>query len=181
MITEKEETLQRCLNEVGLRELPKILSSTNANWRRAIALVQKVSGAQGYCLVKRGLDGSVNVSRTFGSMSAISEVKEIYPYDFTKAIIDMKKATAEEKAKILRRNGDNTWRDAQELTSTEGKTEEEVAAVDAMVVAAAEELAEKRARFDEEQRIKDEQHIKNALEYQKNGKQRRTKKYRAGN
>lgn len=82
-LTEKETTLQECLQECGLRELPSAIGADyKGTWLRAIALVTKVGGRKNYVLCENDGHGHPNIKRDFGYCAAIVFVDFIYPYEF---------------------------------------------------------------------------------------------------
>ncbi len=80
-LTEKQITLQECLQVAGIRALPKKITSFEDNtWIKAICLVNKIGGRQSYCLCDNDGSGKPAIKRDFGPCVAIVSIEEVYPY-----------------------------------------------------------------------------------------------------
>lgn len=80
-ITEKEITLQGCLQAVGILELPKkITENYNKTWIKSIVLVKKCTGHESYCLCENDGCGKPIIKRDFGRSAAVVAIQSIHPY-----------------------------------------------------------------------------------------------------
>lgn len=77
----KEESLYRCLQKTGLRELPEAITPTDNDkytWLSAIVLTARTNGMEAYCVAEN--DGAgLSIKHDFGPCVAIREIKTIYP------------------------------------------------------------------------------------------------------
>lgn len=103
----EEKTLLDALAFVGLKKLPQ--ESDLDNYLSAIVLVEKFDGTKSYCIQKMGEDLKPYIAKDFGTISSITKVLSIHPYDFMKEKYVFKGTTKEEKLGYLKtifRNGE---------------------------------------------------------------------------
>lgn len=74
----EKKSLNEVLAYTKCTELPKPLKKTDI-FVRAIALVRKLNNRESYCIVVNDGTGKPTVKKTFGSISVIKEILEIYP------------------------------------------------------------------------------------------------------
>ncbi|MBQ0073101.1 MAG: hypothetical protein KBT34_02780 [Prevotella sp.] len=74
----EKNSLDEVLGYTKCTELPKPLKKTDV-FVRGIALVRKLNNRESYCIVVNDGTGKPLVKKTFGSISVIKEVLEIYP------------------------------------------------------------------------------------------------------
>ena len=82
----EKNSLNEVLDYTKCTELPKPLKKTDV-FVRAIALVRKLNNRESYCIVVNDGTGKPVVKKTFGSISVIKEIKEIYPLSVLEASI----------------------------------------------------------------------------------------------
>ena len=82
----EKNSLNEVLSYTKCTELPKPLKKTDV-FVRAIALVRKLNNRESYCIVVNDGTGKPVVKKTFGSISVIKEVKEIYPLSLLEASV----------------------------------------------------------------------------------------------
>lgn len=82
----EKNSLDEVLSYTKCTELPKPLKKTDV-FVRAIALVRKLNNHESYCIVVNDGTGKPVVKKTFGSISVIKEVKEIYPLSLLEASV----------------------------------------------------------------------------------------------
>lgn len=82
----EKNSLDEVLSYTKCTELPKPLKKNDV-FVRAIALVRKLNNHESYCIVDNDGTGKPVVKKTFGSISVIKEVKEIYPLSLLEASV----------------------------------------------------------------------------------------------
>ena len=82
----EKNSLDEVLSYTKCTELPKPLRKNDV-FVRAIALVRKLNNHESYCIVDNDGTGKPVVKKTFGSISVIKEVKEIYPLSLLEASV----------------------------------------------------------------------------------------------
>ena len=82
----EKSSLDEVLSYTKCTELPKPLKKNDV-FVRAIALVRKLNNHESYCIVDNDGTGKPVVKKTFGSISVIKEVKEIYPLSLLEASV----------------------------------------------------------------------------------------------
>lgn len=82
----EKNSLNEVLSYAKCTELPKPLKK-NDIYVRAIALVRKLNNRESYCMVVNDGTGKPVVKKTFGSISVIKEVVEIYPLSTLEASV----------------------------------------------------------------------------------------------
>lgn len=104
----KEKSLIDVLSYCDLRDLPDE-DKKEYVWVRAVALVEKRDGTQNYAVAKANAIGDYSITKDFGSISAIVNVKQYFPYEFLDATLlpDFKGAKKEERINWLVKNGVN--------------------------------------------------------------------------
>lgn len=79
MLTEKQVTLQACLEHSRLTELPAEYNSADGQLLKGIALVKKHgSASEEYVVVAGDGNGGVRITRDFGRSSAITQIIKVY-------------------------------------------------------------------------------------------------------
>lgn len=85
MVNIKEQTLKDALCHIGLRELPKMASGTDA-WHKAVVLVRRaVYFVQSYALCEKSPDGKILITNDFGAAYSCSSIEGnlfYFPYEF---------------------------------------------------------------------------------------------------
>lgn len=82
----EKNSLYEVLSYTKCTELPKPLKKNDV-FVRAIALVRKLNNHESYCIAVNDGTGKPVVKKTFGSISVIKEVKEIYPLSLLEASV----------------------------------------------------------------------------------------------
>lgn len=108
----EKNSLNEVLSYTKCTELPKPLKKTDI-FVRAIALVRKLNNRESYCIVVNDGTGKPVVKKTFGSISVIKEVKEIYPLSLLEASVVPDFRKKQDVIDFLVRCGEN--RDTIEL------------------------------------------------------------------
>lgn len=80
MDTYEQKLISDALNFAHLTTLPKKADPQKSLWIEAIAKVRKADSSICYGILKRNFDLTSRVSYLNGSISAIAEIEEIYPY-----------------------------------------------------------------------------------------------------
>lgn len=80
----KKESLIKALSFCGLRDVPEEWDKENV-YLRALALVSKTDGSQGYILVEKDEYGNDRVVKDFGAVCAIHEIVSVHPFFFLDA------------------------------------------------------------------------------------------------
>jgi hypothetical protein len=145
MLTVEEETLQYCLEAAGLRTLPPV--ETDRNWRKGIALVSKMNGTKNYCLVHCH-KGEVHIKKDFGSISRISQIIEIRPYEKIDPNVAYTSNDPKEKLVYLTKFGHDPNK-LYKLLKHDGKTAEEIARDEAIIQGYIDDAVEQRMRENE--------------------------------
>lgn len=78
-MSEKEKTLSEALSYAAVPELPAELLAGDNSWVKAIVLVRKFNNNENYALAINNGE-SVTIVKDFGTLSAIREILNIYPY-----------------------------------------------------------------------------------------------------
>lgn len=78
MLTEKQITLQSCLEANRLTELPAEYDPADGQLIRGIALVRKHGGSENYVSVSGDGKGGIKVTRDFGKSASIIEFIQTY-------------------------------------------------------------------------------------------------------
>lgn len=82
----KEMSLIDALSFCSLKALPEKDDKKNV-WIRALAEVKKIDGSESYVLLKKNpTDLENRIVKDFGTISAISKIIKVYPYDFLKSM-----------------------------------------------------------------------------------------------
>lgn len=104
----KEKSLIDVLSYCDLRDLPEE-DKKEYVWVRAVALVEKRDGTQNYAVAKANAIGDYSITKDFGSISTIVNVKQYFPYEFLDASLlpDFKGAKKEDRINWLVQNGVN--------------------------------------------------------------------------
>lgn len=76
----EQNLLTDALHVAHLTQLPKEVKKEKEIWIEAIAKVRKADSSICYGILKRNFDLTSRVSYINGSISAIAEIEEIYPY-----------------------------------------------------------------------------------------------------
>lgn len=102
----KEKSLIDVLSYCDLRDLPEE-DKKEYVWVRAVALVEKRDGTQNYAVAKANAIGDYSITKDFGSISTIVNVKQYFPYEFLDATLlpDFKGAKKEDRINWLVKNG----------------------------------------------------------------------------
>lgn len=102
----KEKSLIDVLSYCDLRDLPDE-DKKEYVWVRAVALVEKRDGTQNYAVAKANAVGDYSITKDFGSISTIVNVKQYFPYEFLDATFlpDFKGAKKEDRINWLVKNG----------------------------------------------------------------------------
>jgi hypothetical protein len=79
-----DKTLVDALSWAGVKSLPEANNGENF-YIKALALVAKRDGTLSYVALRKGRDGKDTIVKDFGSVSQISEIKEVYPYMYLDA------------------------------------------------------------------------------------------------
>jgi hypothetical protein len=159
-MTEQELTLQQCLQQLGLTELPApINGSTDYIWVRGIVCVQKTNGTKAYCIAHNN-GKEMLIKRDFGAPAKVDRVLEIYPLEQilkTRLLSDVN-----DKAGTLRTLCDWGYsREAViELMTEEGKTAENIAADKAKLQ---QMIVEVSAEYERNRTAEEERAVERAL------------------
>lgn len=78
MLTEKQITLQSCLEHNRITELPAEYDPTDGQLIRGISLVRKHGGSENYVSVAGDGKGGIKVTRDFGKSASIIEFIQTY-------------------------------------------------------------------------------------------------------
>lgn len=79
-LSEREYTLQMCLQEVGLSELPPAISASyTKRWIKGICLARKLNGIMSYCMCEND-GGKTRLKKDFGQILPVLEIVAIHPY-----------------------------------------------------------------------------------------------------
>lgn len=82
MISIKDETLQGCLQKVGLPSLPDAIASDGSDGKtflKAIVLVKRINGQESYCIARNDGYGKPEVIQDFGPYLPIHSIVSIHP------------------------------------------------------------------------------------------------------
>lgn len=86
MVSKKEEmSLLECLSWCSVRKLPEEWDKKNV-YIKAIGKVKKADGTISYVAIQKDKNGKDKMVKDFGTISAIREVAEIYPYLYLDAM-----------------------------------------------------------------------------------------------
>lgn len=124
-LTIKDISLQECLQNVGLKELPGEWSVMDGNkWIRAIALVNKIGGISNYVLVVNN-NGKTTITRDFGPSRMVTSIVSIHPYEKLGRLDTPQLYSKKDTITFLSKNG----YDADSITallSEDGKTQADI-------------------------------------------------------
>lgn len=95
----KNESLIDALQYCELRKLPEIDNKEDF-WIKALALVKKMDGTECFVCVEKDNNLENRIIKDFGTVSAIREIKEYYPYSFLKAMYLPKFKTPKKEERI---------------------------------------------------------------------------------
>lgn len=97
-----DATLVDALCAINLPKLPPIWDGENY-YLHAVVKVRKCDNSEAYCLMSKDVDGNDNIVRTFGSVCAIKNIEEVYPYSFLQAKYIPEAKSKAEKIEFLKR------------------------------------------------------------------------------
>lgn len=116
MNNKKEQQLMDCLRWCDLPSLPEKDDKENI-WIKAVALVQKADGSEGYVALRKDDNVESKIVKDFGNISIVRKIKEVYPYSFLSVafVPEFKTKKKEERIAWLRKQG-NTKQGLEELS-----------------------------------------------------------------
>lgn len=78
----KEQSLKDALTHLVMEELPKqYKEASGEQWIKAVVLVKKLDLTQSYAIAERNADGRISYKKDFGTISPISGLISVYPYE----------------------------------------------------------------------------------------------------
>lgn len=174
MISQKEESLQACLQKVGLRVLPPALEKgSNDSFLTAIVLTKRMNGTEAYCYAENDGDNKPSIKIDYGPSVSIASIEAVYPVQRIDSRVVPHLRNDEEIVQYLCKNRYDTA-DIEKLLDNAGKTsdmiEKDRATVRSYILKTAIEFKKLNAK--EEERVEE---IKNYSKRIKNGKSKKEK------
>lgn len=174
MISQKEESLQQCLQKVGLRELPPALEKGSTDsFLTAIVLTKRMNGTEAYCYAENDGDNKPTIKIDYGSSIGIVEIVSVHPVQRIDSRVVPHFRNDEEIVQYLCKNRYDKA-DIENLLDNTGKTsymiEKDRATVRSYILKTAIEFQKLNAK--EEERVEE---IKNYSKRIKNGKPKKEK------
>lgn len=97
-----ELELAEALRYAEIPKLPQEFTAASRKiWVSAIAKVSKRSGETSYAIVRNDYGKSPKIVKVFGSISAISGIVAVYPYEFLEKDLYASYKTEQEKSALL--------------------------------------------------------------------------------
>lgn len=174
MITQKEESLIKCLNKVGLRELPPALEKGSADsFLTAIVLTKRMNGTEAYCYAENDGDNKPTIKIDYGPSIGIVEIVSVHPVQRIDSRVVPYLRNDEEIVQYLcknRYNKDDIEKMLDDTNKTSDMIKKDRATVRSYILKTAIEL--QKLKVQEEERVEE---IKNYSKRIKNGKSKKEK------